>query len=210
MAKNRIKELRVKNGLSQKELASKIDASNQIISFYENGKREPKIEMWQKLANFFGVSVPYLQGIDDKPNNGYSKEYIYKLLDDMYKEDWTYIDSDKEKAIINLYDGKIYQMAVESMGKKETEKMLKEATIYSTQKIVNELCKFKKIKMVNSLDIDFFKNNFSFIFENKDIINLIKTKDRYSDKELKDVIINGLYFEYLRNKPRPYRKSLTK
>lgn len=64
MAKNRIKELRTKKGLSQSQLANELGISNQIISFYENDKREPKIEMWQKLADFFGVSVPYLQGIE--------------------------------------------------------------------------------------------------------------------------------------------------
>src|SRR5699024_11678227 len=45
-------------------------------------------DKWQALANFFDVSVPYLQGIDDKPNTGYSKDYIYKQLDDAYKEKW--------------------------------------------------------------------------------------------------------------------------
>ncbi len=88
MTQNRIKELRKKVGLSQAQLANKIGISNQIISFYENNKREPKIETWQALANFFNVTVPYLQGIDDKPNTGYSKEYIYKCLDDAYKEKW--------------------------------------------------------------------------------------------------------------------------
>ena len=52
MAKNRIKELRTKKGLSQAQLANELGISNQIISFYENDKREPKIEMWQKLATF--------------------------------------------------------------------------------------------------------------------------------------------------------------
>lgn len=88
MAKNRIKELRTKKGLSQAQLANKLGISNQIISFYENNKREPKIETWQKLANFFNVSIPYLQGIDNKPSSGYSKEYIYKCLDDAYKKVW--------------------------------------------------------------------------------------------------------------------------
>ena len=88
MTQNRIKELRKKVGLSQAQLANKIGISNQIISFYENNKREPKIETWQALANFFDVTVPYLQGIDDKPNTGYSKNYIYKQLDDAYKEKW--------------------------------------------------------------------------------------------------------------------------
>ena len=88
MTHNRIKELRKNKGLSQSQLANKVGISNQVISFYENNKREPKIETWQALANFFDVSVPYLQGIDDKPNTGYSKEYIYKCLDDAYKEKW--------------------------------------------------------------------------------------------------------------------------
>ena len=56
---NKIKELRKKAKLSQKELANKVNISNQAISFYENGKRLPKIETWQKLANFFGVSVSF-------------------------------------------------------------------------------------------------------------------------------------------------------
>ena len=66
MTQNRIKELRKKVGLSQAQLANKIGISNQIISFYENNKREPKIEAWQALANFFDVTVPYLQGIDER------------------------------------------------------------------------------------------------------------------------------------------------
>ncbi len=88
MTHNRIKELRKNKGLSQSQLANKVGISNQVISFYENNKREPKIETWQALANFFDVTVPYLQGIDDKPNTGYSKDYIYKQLDDAYKEKW--------------------------------------------------------------------------------------------------------------------------
>lgn len=63
---NRIKELREKRGISQEELANEVNLSNQVISFYENGKREPKIEKWQKLADYFNVSVPYLQGYVDE------------------------------------------------------------------------------------------------------------------------------------------------
>lgn len=85
---NRIKELRQKNSLTLRGLGSKINMSSSRISQYETGKREPKLETWQALANFFNVSVPYLQGIEDKHNNGYSKEYIYKCLDDAYKNLW--------------------------------------------------------------------------------------------------------------------------
>lgn len=85
---NRIKEVRKKKGLSLQQVADAVGVGNNTISRYETGKREPKLETWQALANFFNVSVPYLQGIDDKPNTGYSKDYIYKQLDDAYKEPW--------------------------------------------------------------------------------------------------------------------------
>ena len=90
---NRLKELRQRKNLTFKELSKKLQAdgiriSSDSLAKYERGDREPKIDKWQALADFFNVSVPYLQGIDNKPNTGYSKDYIYKQLDDAYKEDW--------------------------------------------------------------------------------------------------------------------------
>lgn len=89
MTSNRIKELRMDKGLSQNELAKKVGVSNQLISFYERGKRNPKIETWQKLADFFDVTVPYLQGISkikevDELENliKFSKTPMNKLLKD--------------------------------------------------------------------------------------------------------------------------------
>jgi len=59
---NRIKELRLKNKLSQAELGEKLNLPQETLSKYENGIYEPKIETWQALADYFNVSVPYLQG----------------------------------------------------------------------------------------------------------------------------------------------------
>ncbi|MBP2058616.1 transcriptional regulator with XRE-family HTH domain [Lactobacillus colini] len=61
---NRIKELRKQKGYTLNDVANNLKVTPMTISRYENGKREPKLETWQKLANFFGVSVPYLQGCD--------------------------------------------------------------------------------------------------------------------------------------------------
>lgn len=78
---NRIKELRQKKGLSQEELANKVNLSNQVISFYESGKRKPKEATWKKLANFFNVSVPYLQGVSDIDDpNFYKNLELYLAL----------------------------------------------------------------------------------------------------------------------------------
>lgn len=91
---NRIKKLRTNKALTLKELSQKLLIENKIkispdaLAKYERGDREPKIDKWQALADFFGVSVPYLQGIEDKPTNGYSKEYIFQQLANAYKENW--------------------------------------------------------------------------------------------------------------------------
>ena len=59
---NRIKELRIKNGLSQGDLAEKIGVKANTICQYEKGKRHPKIETWQKIANALNTSVVYARG----------------------------------------------------------------------------------------------------------------------------------------------------
>ena len=69
MVKNRIKELRQKNSLTLKELGQKVGMANNTLSQYETGKREPKLETWQKLADFFNVPIPYIQGITISEND---------------------------------------------------------------------------------------------------------------------------------------------
>ena len=64
--KNRIKELRTKHNYTLDDMEEKTGIKRGTYSNYENGKTEPKLETWQKLASFFHVSVPYLQGIDDE------------------------------------------------------------------------------------------------------------------------------------------------
>ena len=59
---NRLKEFRLKNKLSQAELGRRTKISNQSISAYESGYREPNSNNWKALADFFNVSAPYLQG----------------------------------------------------------------------------------------------------------------------------------------------------
>lgn len=61
----RLKELRLANGLTQKELAKAIEVGRTTISEYESGKIVPKHEGLLKLANYFNVSVDYLQVRDN-------------------------------------------------------------------------------------------------------------------------------------------------
>lgn len=60
----RLKELRMAKGLSQKEVAEYLGISNAAYSLYERGDREPNISTLKKIANYYGVTVDELLGID--------------------------------------------------------------------------------------------------------------------------------------------------
>lgn len=75
---NRIKELRKSKNLTLKQLSAKTGISVSSLSAYEKnadekGYRSPKIDKWVQLADFFDVSVPYLQGFSDKKEKITSK-----------------------------------------------------------------------------------------------------------------------------------------
>ena len=56
----RIRELREDNDYKQKELADFLGCSQVCYSHYENGKREPSLDMLNKLSKYFNVSIDYL------------------------------------------------------------------------------------------------------------------------------------------------------
>lgn len=48
--------LRTKNSLTQKQFAQSIGASQSAVNYWENGKRLPRIDQIQKIADFFGIT----------------------------------------------------------------------------------------------------------------------------------------------------------
>lgn len=59
---NRLKELRKKNGYSQKQLANRLGVSPALISAYETGSRLPSYDNLLSLANIYHVSTDFLLG----------------------------------------------------------------------------------------------------------------------------------------------------
>lgn len=61
----RVKELREKKGLQQKELSFDLGVSQPTISDWESGRKIPSAKSTLKLAEYFNVSVDYLLGRDE-------------------------------------------------------------------------------------------------------------------------------------------------
>lgn len=59
---SRLKELRKKHGLTQKEIAKLIGISQSSYSNWENGNTEPSLENVVRLAKLFGFTTDYLLG----------------------------------------------------------------------------------------------------------------------------------------------------
>lgn len=157
---NRIKELRKKNHLTLKDMGSKLNMLDSTLSQYENEKRTPNEATWQALANFFNVSVDYLKGY------GYSKDYIYKLLDTMYKEPYRYY---------------------EDMGFPHSNSFI------DAKDEIEDYCKTKKISIPKDVGLDFWQKYFSFIFKDKSVKRLLTTKDNYSDNDIKELVLDAIF-----------------
>ena len=65
---SRIKDIRNKNGLSQKEIADYLTINQSTYSKFELNKAAIPIELLNKLSNYYNVSLDYLLKITDNPN----------------------------------------------------------------------------------------------------------------------------------------------
>ena len=55
-----LKQIRKERNLNQLKVAMDLNISREALSHYENGRREPSIEMLNKLSEYFNVSIDYL------------------------------------------------------------------------------------------------------------------------------------------------------
>ena len=65
MKYERIRNLRIDRGLTQKQVAEYLNIKQNTYSQYEIGTLNYPIEALMKLADFYGVSVDYLLGRTD-------------------------------------------------------------------------------------------------------------------------------------------------
>lgn len=96
MISARLKKLREEAGLSQKDLAKRLDVASSTIAMYESNKRTPDANMLEKIADFFEVSVDYLLGRTRNKNNS--------IIEGIYNNEIIKIEIEGRKVNLTIDD----------------------------------------------------------------------------------------------------------
>ena len=74
----RLQELREDKGISRKDLAASLNITVSALGMYEQGRREPNMEMLIRLADYFNVSLDFLVG------RSFNEDETRKIIDALH------------------------------------------------------------------------------------------------------------------------------
>lgn len=97
----RLKELRLSQGLSLRELEKKTGISNSGLSKLESGQSNGTVEVLKTLADFYNVSLDY---ITCRPINNMVDEMIKVLVEQKVIVPGEPIDPETQEMLINIIE----------------------------------------------------------------------------------------------------------
>lgn len=71
---NNFKELRLRAGLSQYEVAGKLGVRQSTVAMWETGANRPRADRFPELAELFDCELPELFGAEIKAESPHNKE----------------------------------------------------------------------------------------------------------------------------------------
>lgn len=147
---NRLKELREDSGLTLTELSKELAKSGisitaDALSKYERGKREPKIEVWKKLAKYFDVTIQFIQG------ETLGKIDILKVMNDVY--------------IANAYSEHLPKN-IKEVEKTRLYEAVYDYLVFMRTKLPKNKFKKKELEDFTYPVKNYWLDNFKFVFDN--------------------------------------------
>lgn len=92
----KLRELRIKSGMTQNEVAKHVGVTGQTILNWENGIYEPKIKQLIQIADLFHVSIDYL--VERKKNDEDFIDNLCKQLEKIpYESMITFVKEELKK-----------------------------------------------------------------------------------------------------------------
>lgn len=157
----RLKQLRITNGLTQEQVAKHIGSTKSCVSMYESGKRIPGRNTLPVLAQLFSVTVDYIISTPSLALNETSSEYkvlpeipTYESIDDLIAENNSYATANGLLACVAQKD--CYYISYPT----ELGNMWLLIGEYSdNMQCKVAIVKDKKIALIDSCDIEKFKDN---------------------------------------------------
>ncbi|MCC4466137.1 helix-turn-helix domain-containing protein [Limosilactobacillus reuteri] len=160
---NRIRKCRQNKKLTLKQLSEELAKQDLKISAdalgkYERGEREPKLETWIKLADFFDVPVSYLQGLSDHNYNdreAATRAFLERNPDFVPLPDGVSLDDVDFSKSVELTDASDIDLQMRDSYLKQFQKLV---TVFLSKSssdnwiAIREDQRKKMIKIVNSLD----------------------------------------------------------
>ena len=63
-----LKQIRIRKNLTQQKVALDLNITREALSYYENGKRSPDVQMLRNMSDYFDVSIDYIvNGVEFSP-----------------------------------------------------------------------------------------------------------------------------------------------
>lgn len=76
----KIRSLRKKTGLTQAQLADKLNVSASAVGMYEQGRREPDNETLSKICKALGTTSDYILDLSDSSNKICKNSEVYSVI----------------------------------------------------------------------------------------------------------------------------------
>lgn len=95
----RLKYLRTRLDLKQKDVAKKLNIQQPTYNYYENDKRLPDINTIKKMCCFFNTSADFLLGLSNNATPQKNDKNLYTILNsnnDLIFDDITISENEKE------------------------------------------------------------------------------------------------------------------
>lgn len=132
----RLRFLRKRRNLTQKDLADRFNVGESTIGMYERDEREPSFEFVKQLADFFNVTTDYLLGRTDDPNppgsdsdneelgtlasiNQLIKEYGIEQMGFFDIEKWKQLSEEEIEEIVKHFEWVVHKAREKNKSNKE-------------------------------------------------------------------------------------------